>query len=292
MPHNPADRKTGGSFFSNRHLTFGPMVLAAFFLMAVTARAEVAVIPVDYARADDLMPAIEMLLTDTGKASFDRRTHSLVVVDTPEAVAGIRSLLEKFDLPVPQLTIRVRFEEIEKRSDRGVFATGRVGGSGGSVGTPGSGANRIDATVSDTRRTGRTVSEQILRVASGSAAFIAVGRDIPYTQRWAAVCRRHAACGEITAFQRVDTGFDVVPSVRGDRVQLQITPRLGAVAAGPAGSARFVRAATEVSVTPGQWVDLGAMVASGNEVFSEILGRGAGSSNKEVNIRLKVETVQ
>ena len=271
------------------------MVLSVFCLMAATAamaRAEVAVIAVDYARVDDLMPAIEMLLTDTGKASFDRRTHSVVVVDTPEAVAGIRSLLEKFDRPVPQLTIRVRFEEAESRTGREVSARGRIGGSAGSLGTPDSAANRMDATVSDSRHSGRTVSEQTLRVASGSAAFIAVGRDIPYTQRWAAVCRRYAACGEFTAFQRVETGFDVAPSVRGNRVHLKITPRLGAVTDGQPGATRFVSAATEISVSPGQWIDLGAMVADGNDIFSEILGRGRESSNRSINIQLKVETAQ
>lgn len=267
-------------------------VMLLFWLgMAVPspARGEVAVIPVDYARVEDLMPAVEMLLSDTGKTSFDRRTHSLVVVDTPAAIAEIRSLLKKFDRPVPRILLRVRFEEAENHTGGEISASGRIGGRGGSVGTPGASANRIDATVSASDRSGRTVSEQVLRVASGSAAFLTVGRDIPF-ERWRTVCNRHGACRNVSEFQRIETGFEVIPSVRGERIHLRITPRLGAVAAGPAGSARFVEAATEISVAPGRWVEVGGLVAEGNEVVSQILGRGRASSGRAITIRLKAET--
>ena len=97
-------------------------VLVVVSLLGETAPvgAEVAIIAIDHARVGDILPAARMLLSPDGKLSVDRRTHSLVVVDSPAAIAGIESLVKKLDIPVPQITVRV----IEYRDF--IYITGEV----------------------------------------------------------------------------------------------------------------------------------------------------------------------
>lgn len=38
-------------------------------------------IPVSYARAEDLVPAVKMVLTDRGRVTVDKRTNTLIVTD-------------------------------------------------------------------------------------------------------------------------------------------------------------------------------------------------------------------
>ena len=249
------------------------------------ARGEVAVIGIDAARPEDLMPAVEMLLSDTGKASFDRRTHSLVVVDRPAVVDNIRTLLKKLDRPARQLTIRVRFDETARDADRNVSARGRW-----STGTPNGGSNRVDIALGGSRRSRSSTTEQVIRVLSGSAAVITVGRDIPFTRKWSDLCRRFSGGPAFTGFRRIETGFEVVPRFQDRGVLLRITPRLGAMANGPGGSARLVQAATEILAEPGRWIDLGRIAVAGNEAFTRILGRGDSGSQETTQIWLKVET--
>jgi type II secretory pathway component HofQ len=256
------------------------------------ARAELAVITIDHASVEDILPAAQILLTPDGKLSFDRRTHALVVVDSPAAIAGIRALLEKLDRPVPQMIVRVRFVEKSADDERSLAGQGRISVPGGSVGTPGPKGAGFNLTLENRNRAARHTTEQVLRTTSGRPALITVGREIPYSQTWALLCRKYAACATTTVFHRVETGFEVTPSVRGDRAHLRITPRIGSMDPAAPGATRFAEAATEISVAPGQWIDLGALVATGNEVFSEILGRGKGGRHGETNIMLMVEMIR
>ncbi len=275
-----------------RRWILAAMVVVSLFGKTALAMAEVTVIDIDHARVEDILPAAEMLLSPNGKLSFDRRTHALVVMDNPEAIAGIRTLLKKLDVPVPQITVRVRFVENRTNDKRSVTGRGRVSAPGGSIGTPGTNVDGLRLTLENRNRASRHTTEQIIRTTSGSPALITVGREIPYSQTWNLLCRKYAACGTNTAFHRVETGFEITPSARGDRVHLRITPRIGSMDPAVPGATRFAGAATEIFTTPGQWIDLGAMVAAENEVFSEILGRGGGAGTEQTNIMIRVEMIR
>ena len=75
---------------------------------------ESAFIQVNYAKAADLLTLIKgsggdsSMLTKRGSVSVDARTNTLLVQDTADKVAGIRSLVQKLDVAVKQVLIESR----------------------------------------------------------------------------------------------------------------------------------------------------------------------------------------
>jgi type IV pilus assembly protein PilQ len=69
-------------------------------------------IQVNYAKAEELAGLLAGdgggLLTDRGKVSIDRRTNTLLVLDTAEKLESIRSLVARLDIPVRQVLIESR----------------------------------------------------------------------------------------------------------------------------------------------------------------------------------------
>jgi hypothetical protein len=89
-------------------------------------------------------------------------------------------------------------------------------------------------------------------------------------------------------FQRVETGFEVLPIVAGNTVQIEIIPRISSLE-GSGQVVRFTEAATTLSVPKGQWVTFGGSSEQGNEVIRDILSYGSSSTNSTLSLSLMVE---
>jgi len=115
-----------------------------------------AVIQIDHSDPDDISRAVSVLLSPAGRLSFDRRTRSLIVNDTPQVIAQVRDLVRRLDQPVPALTIRVRMGRLQSDTEDNLTVEGRISGPGWSAGTPGYTADGIDVTLNqaeaDTRQ--------------------------------------------------------------------------------------------------------------------------------------------
>lgn len=252
--------------------------------------ADTVVIPVDFRSAEEVLPLVEPLLSDQGKAVADPRSNALVVTDTPEAIGAIRSFLTRADQPARQVTVRVRFVQTGAQTDRSVSVGGAISVKTWTIGTAGAKPDQVRVKAGQTSRSHREASESFVRTASGSAAYIAAGRDIPYRERWVRLGRRHAVIGENTVFQRVETGMEVTPVVTGRTALVTIVPRIGYVdESGRTGQARFAQAATELNVPLGQWVSIGGTTSASREVIDAILASGSGSGQESLTIDLMVE---
>ena len=69
-------------------------------------------------------------LSSRGSLSFDRRTNTLLVIDIPQRVAGIREIVQQLDKPVDQVVIEARIVIANESFARDIGA--RVGISGSS----------------------------------------------------------------------------------------------------------------------------------------------------------------
>lgn len=253
-------------------------------------RAEVAVLEVRFRNASELLPAVRALLTEEGRAAADAQSNSLVIVDRPEAVEQVRRFLAGLDKPAPQARITVRFEESGISAEQGLSASGSVSRGKGRVRLGGRSSDGIELEVRDGKREGQSASQFFLRVSSGSAAYILVGKDIPYRQRWGDLCRRYAGCLETVAFRRIETGMEVTPVLMGDRADIEIVPRIARQGSGRERDViRFAEAAMRITVPLGQWVDLGGAEESRNEVMREILSLGRSAEGSSLAISLMVE---
>ena len=253
------------------------------------APAAVEIITLRYRSPGEVMQIVRPMLSPDGKISADERSYMLIIVDSEEVIARIMQSLAVIDRPVRQATVRVRFQESGQQQQRSVSGGGRVSGDNGSV-SAGRGPRGRDGV--DVRAQDRTVSrsgssEVFINALSGSWAYIRVGQDIPYSVRWADLCRRH---GQTVAFQRIETGFDVKALIQDDLADVEIVPRLSeAGSGGQAGVVRFAEAATRVQVPLGQWFTLAGSDQAGSEMVRAILEAGSSRQSSALSIQLLVE---
>ena len=263
------------------------LVLGAALFCSALLAAEVDVIKVQYRRAAELVPVVQALLSAKGTVTVSERTNSLVVVDTPEAIQRVHAYLERFDRPVEQVRIRVRFNTTAAGDETAVVARGRYSTDDLSVSTGGKKRDGVDISVADRQRRQRSYSESFVVAMSGSPAFILTGKEIPY-QHGPAFFRRYAPDDGTTAWQNVESGFEVTPTIVGDNVHLKIVPRLAYDDRNDA-VIRFFAAQTELTATLGQWVEIGGVDDQQNEIIKEILSQYRGGENAATSMYLMVE---
>jgi type II secretory pathway component GspD/PulD (secretin) len=264
------------------------LVFALACLVSASLAAEVAVIKVNYRSAADILPLVQNLLTPEGKASVDTRTNSLIVIDTKESLAKIQAFVDSMDQPAEQVKVRFRFQEQGVSTNRDLGASGTVSGDRWSVTTGGDTRTGVHVSAQDSRVNRRGNTESFISVMSGSAAYLWVGKDVPYTERWIYLTHRYAHVVETVNFQRVETGFDVRPIVIGNNVQIEIVPRISSFDRGEQ-VVRLTEASTTLSVPKGQWVIIGGTSEQSNEVFRDILSYGSSTTNSTLSLSLMVE---
>jgi type II secretory pathway component GspD/PulD (secretin) len=264
------------------------MMLALACLVSASLAAEVAVIKVNYRSAAEILPQVQDLLSPEGKASVDTRTNSLIVVDTKESLTKIQAFVASMDQPAEQVKVRFRFQEQGVSTNRGVGASGTASGRYGSVTVGGDRREGVHVRAQDRVVNRRGNTESFISVMSGSSAYLWVGKDVPFTERWVYFTHRYAHIVETVNFQRVETGFEVLPIVAGNTVQIQIIPRISSLEQGGR-IVRFTEAATTLSVPKGQWVTFGGTSAQSNEVIRDILSYGSSTTNSSLSLSLMVE---
>jgi hypothetical protein len=91
------------------------------------------------------------------------------------------------------------------------------------------------------RRTtaGRNEFTQTVMVLDGQRTSIRIGQSVPHVKEILALGRGQVLIAQGIELQDVTTGFDVLPRVRGDRVLMEITPRLSTLRDPATGIADF-----------------------------------------------------
>ncbi len=247
------------------------LVWAVLVLSGVATAKEVAVIKVQYRRAAELVPVVQSLLSEQGTVTASERVNSLVVVDTVEAIQRVYAYIEQFDTPVEQVRIHVRFHTENRGRQYAHDAGGRYSDDDLRV-SAGSRKKDRTTTMSKSRIHQRSSHTEAFVIAmSGSPAFIRTGKEIPY-QSSSPFFRRHAPGDETIAWQTVESGFEVTPTIAGDNVILKIVPRIAYDFRQDA-VIRFFGAQTELTAPFGQWVEIAGTSDQQNQIFQEILSQ-------------------
>lgn len=270
-----------------------PVILSILFLSIVAlvnlSLAEIAVIKIHFRDASELLPMVETLLSPEGKASVDNRTNSIIIKDRRESLDRIREVLAQSDKPGEQVRIRFRFQEEDLSRERDISVSGKVSGKRGSVAIGKKKRNGVSINIRDSEVNQRRHSESFITVVSGGSAYIRVGKDIPYTERWVYLCRRYAHFVEAVNFRSIETGMEVRPVVAGDHVHIEIVPRISYQEAGERGVIRFIEASTRLSIPRGRWIIIGGNREESNEVIRDILSRGSAEKRSTLSLSLMVE---
>lgn len=253
--------------------------------------AETVLIPMNFRNAGEALPIVQDLIAPGGRASVDIRSNALVITGDEDCIKKVREFLARFDAPAPQAAIRVRFRETGFHESRSVAAGGRLSGDDWSLRKGPNRTHGIDVDVRDFKTRKGGDSEYFIQVMSGSWAYIRVGKNVLFRERWIAVYRRHLPARELMAIQRIETGIEVKPFITGNRANIEILPRIShAVPRGNERIIHFAEASTRISVPLGRWVKIGGADRRSHEVMRAILESGRGEAGSALSISLMVES--
>lgn len=270
--------------------------LIGFLVWAVwgqlaTAQETVEQIRLRNRHVSEILPAARPLVSPNGFISADQRSNSLIVVDNPAAIARIRKLVHKLDQAVPRLKIIVRYENANAAEEREARAAAAVetDRTRVAIGDDRGKEEGLDAEISEGRRQGQRQSEYMIRVRSGSTAYIEAGYDVPQRERWQDLSRRYGHIPERVVFRRVASGYDIRPVLLDDQVRIEILPRISYFDdRGRNQKIHFTQAATTIFAPLGEWVDIGGVMGGKREVNRQILADSQHAAGKDLTMRLKV----
>lgn len=249
-------------------------------LLPATTWAEVKVVQMQHRAPTEIAEQVRTMLDDGEKVQA--AGDFLVIRASGESLTAALELIKGLDRPAEQLVIQVRFrqehQQVGSRTGGAVhYGTDGLAVSGDSV-----------------RLLGNSRDQQLqtLRVQEGSAAWLEVGRDIPYTEELAVFSGDIEGVAEKTAYRNVSTGFSVVPQqVLGDNVLLEIDPRIMA-AEGNGDRAPVVShggTATRTTVPLGQWIELAAHLRDDDRFGRAVLYSNRSRDQGDLRIFIRID---
>lgn len=211
--------------------------VVAFALTAAAcasfAQQALEIIALRHRTAEQVLPALQPLLEPGGTLSGTR--GQLFLRTTPANAADIKRALAAIDQPLRRLVVSVRLEGSLERERRDITVSGSAGRDGA----------RVGVSAEDSRRSRDERLDQRIQVLEGGRAFIATGGSQPVVIQGT------------MALEERRSGFEVIPRVSGNQVQLEIAQQRPGQAL-----------TTAVSTRLGEWVELGtvaeAMAAPGS----------------------------
>src|SRR5712691_8859943 len=242
--------------------------LAVSLLIAIPAaiaQNALEIIGLRHRTAEQVIPALQPLLEPGGTLSG--QGAQLFVRTSPGNLAELRRALDAVDRPQKRLLISVRFDEALDAASRCIDASGRIG----------SRDSRVDIRAQDSRTRAEERVDQRVQALEGARATILTGESRPVRQRQFIQTPAGVISQEVTVVQETTSGFEVIPRVVGDTVQVQIAQqRVGSAAA------------TTASGRLGEWFELGsvAMTAARDDRGIASASRAAGGETRRVWIRV------
>lgn len=274
------------------------MLAVAWLLLASPGFGnEARVIPLKHRTAEEIIPLIRPLLgPDDVLGGMDYR---LILRTSERNFQEIQRLLSQLDVAQQQLRITVEQSTSGHRTQTSQSVTGEVAvGDKGRIilGPRSSAKNGVVVQKGGLRYTGkqRTTTEsqanvQTLLTLDGKRAYIRVGQSVPHVKRILALSGSQLLLAEGIELRDITTGFDVLPRVRGDRIQVEITPRLATLQDPAAGIVDYQALTTTAEVKRGEWLDLGKILGNRGEIEKAILESGSGSAAENRTVRIKIE---
>lgn len=214
------------------------------------------IIALRHRTAEQVLPSLQPLLEPGGTLSG--QGTQLFVRTSPANLDDLRLALTALDRPARRLQISVRYDQDNDAAARSIDASGRISNRG----------SNIDVRAQDSRSLANERVDQRVQTVDGAPATILTGASRPVSQRQYIQTPIGVVSQPVTVMQETASGFQVVPRVAGDRVQVEIVQQRETAAS-------YQRASTAASGRLGEWFELGqvAMGARRDE-------RGIGSTSQ------------
>lgn len=275
------------------------LALLVCCVLAAQAPAAMQIFALQHQPAGELAEMVRNLVGPEAKVAAHENT--LVVNASPAELAEIAKLVESYDRVQRMLRVTVEQGRVDKEQAREINTSGRLSDGSVRVGVGArdrdetssvridSGRNQVNIRARDSLTREKRQVSQFMTVMEGSPAQISVGRAVPFTSQMRSYCRRHPGFVETTVYQNVDTGFEVLPHLYGDMVQLEIRPFMAFLDERNPRQIVFQELSSQVRIPVGAWYDLGGVTGTQDGLSREILGMGSTSVESQHSIRLRVD---
>ena len=232
------------------------------------------VIPLRHSTVEQVLPALRPLLEPVG--TLTGQSSQLIVRASPANIAELREALAAIDRPRRRLQISVRFDDTGEQSRRSLEAGGRIGNRG----------SEVEVRAQDARRNDETRINQRLQVLEGSRAVILFGESRPMAVRERIQTPLGPVGEDRIVMRETTSGFEVVPRLTGQRVQLDIAPQRERFAGG--GTVESQRLATSASAALGEWFEIGAAVehATGSSGGIASMSHSRSAASRRIWVRV------
>lgn len=254
---------------------YTPLVALLLLLLSSGVHAELRTYDLQHRSAAELIPILQPLLQE--EDAISGTGYTLIVRSSEKKLEEIDALLEKLDTAPQMLMISVKQESKGRDSGTGASVSGNL--------------EQPQVRVYGTQRRDDEGIAQQLQVMEGRWATIRAGQAVPQvTQRYS-----HSAGGSSVEqrieYRDVESGFEVRPRIRGERVFLEVRPFSANLSRQGGGVIEQQEIITTVSGRVGEWITLGG-------VAEEARGEGSGTiystrkrDQQTRTVRIKVEPV-
>src|SRR2546421_7849024 len=202
---------------------------------AAVAQNALEIIALRHRTAEQVIPALQPLL-EPG-ATLSGQGAQLFVRASPANLAELRRALDSIARPQKRLLISVRFDQGLDAASRGIDASGRL-------------------RAEDSRLHAEERVDQRVQALEGARATILTGESRPVRQRQFIQTPAGVISQEVTVVQETASGFEVIPRLAGDTVQVEIVQQRQ-------NPACYQRSDTVASGRLGEWFELGSVAMSG-----------------------------
>jgi len=139
-----------------------------------------------------------------------------------------------------------------------------------------------------TQSSSRYVKQSLL-VSDGLRGTIRVGEDIPYVEYYKRYLFKHGYVETIveTAFKEVGTKLVVTPKIRGDYIEITLTPQISYLSKGRKDVIDIRELTTSVIVANGQSISIGGLIS--DEEFSEYFFKTGEKSNLDIILTPRIQ---
>jgi len=261
--------------------------LLGLLLVAVAGlvHADVEVLTLKYRNAEQVLPILRPLVEPGGAVSG--MNNQIILRASRGNIDELRRVLASIDTRPRRLMILVRQDTAENIQGSG-------GGLSGSINSRGGG--ELGARVFDSRNASDERLIQRLQVLEGYPATINVGQSVPVPSRNVTGAVTGANQGflisETITYRDIGTGFEVVPRVSGDTVQLEISPRRETPGNAGPGSVNSQRITTTASGRLGEWFELGGASQQESRQSSGLLYGSSGERRDVRRVWVRVEEIK
>jgi len=210
-----------------------------------------------------LKEALDQVLSEEGKVVWLYDTRKVLVQDRPENFEMIRAVMEEYAPRSASIgpMVRVEFFFDENRSgvDSGLGVQGQVEIGGVRIGNDPRGNNGVDVRARNNHITRSISQSSFLMVQSGNWSRLNITREVARPVVFRQYLSRHGwISNEIVAeWQQVGTLLEVAPEVRGQLIELELTPVITAFENGKRMNLRVRELLTRVTVASGVRVEIG-----------------------------------